>query len=123
MIREYEDRDYESICKWLTLRDMPPIPEWSLPPHGMIVEGVACGFLIVMDNNFGMLDFYISNPHSDKSSRDKALDHITHDLINLGKDLSLKMILCSTKSRAVKERARKHGFRSDGQFTNFILEV
>jgi len=118
-MRTYQPSDYETILEWSFVRDMNPPPKWSIPETGIVVPGIAMGFLILTNNRCAILDFYLSNPVSDKRIRDKALDDITSKLIELAEDMHVKMILCNSQHPAVKERARKHGFNSLGLFECF----
>ena len=118
-MKVYQEKDYKTISHWCALRDMEPPPEWSLPELGVMVENIAVGFLILTNNNCAFLDFYISNPMSDKTMRSRALDQITEALIDTAKDLRVKLVMCNTASFPVKERARRHDFESVGEMTHF----
>lgn len=122
-MREYQKEDYSLICKWCAERDISPPPEWSLPEHGLIVDGHAVGFLILMNNRCGILDFYISSPFSDKIFRSRALDKITRGLLDIAKEQDLKIVLASTKKMSVKDRAIRNGFSPDGHFMSLKKEI
>lgn len=122
-MKAYCNYHYEMISKWCSLRDKPAPPEWAVPDSGLIIEGVACGFVILLSNGCGMLDFYISNPHADRESRRKALREITSELIEVAKELGVKMLLCNTQSESIKNLAFETGFRLDGDFTCFSMEI
>lgn len=118
-MRLYSPSDYETILEWSFVRDMNPPPKWSVPETGIVVEGIAMGFLILTNNRCGILDFFISNPTSDKNIRSRALDEITSKLIELAEDMHVKTLLCNSQHPAIKARAIKHGFNSLGLFECF----
>jgi hypothetical protein len=118
-MRTYADKDYQMISHWCALRDMAPPPEWSLPDLGLIVDDVACGFLILTNNNCAFLDFYISNPNSEKKIRDDALDSITEELVGLSKDLKIKLLMANSRSFPIIERAKRFDFETVGEMTHF----
>jgi hypothetical protein len=122
-MRTVEKSDHETLQKWCSMRDMPPLNEELIPDTGFIVDDVAAGFLICMNNNMGMIDFYISNPYSDKKERDKVLDEITLELILTAKDVGMKQLICTTQNEAIKKRAMFHGFQFEGEFSAFKMEL
>ena len=115
----YKSEHYHQIYNWCMVRDMVVPPRWILPETGIIVPYVAVGFLILTNTKCGILDFFISNPLSDKKERDQALDLITINLIELSIDMDLKMIACNSQHPAIKERALKHGFNFLGNYSSF----
>ena len=123
MIRIYEEKDYKTIAHWMSLRDRAPMPEWSIPPSGFIVDDVAAGFLTLTNNYVGILDFYISNPFSSSRERNQALDFITKELIEFAKVMGCKMITCSSQVNSIQSRALKHGFKKDGDFIFYSRSV
>lgn len=114
---------FGQLVRWYAIRDQDCPPEWSIPDTGVIVEGVAAGFFILMSNNCGMFDFFISNPLSDKRERDKALDKIVTELIEIARDVNCRAILCNSEHPAIKARAMKHGFNFIGDFSCFSREI
>lgn len=118
-MRIYEKADYDMISKWCIARDMKIPPAWSFPETGLIVDDVACGFLVISNNHCGWLDFYMSNPRSSKEIRNHSLDKITSNLIDLAKGMAIKMIFCNTQNPSIIDRALKHGFKSQGKFDCF----
>ena len=122
-MRAITQADFQILNHWCSLRDLPPLDQDVLPDTGFIVDEIAAGFLIAMNNNMGILDFYVSNPHSDKKERDVALDEITKELIATAKDVGMKRLICTTKNDAISKRAMFHGFEYMGQFASFRLEL
>jgi hypothetical protein len=122
-MRTYERADYKTLAHWCARRDIEAPPEWVFPATGYIVDEIAAGFLVFMNNEMAMIDFFISNPLSDKKERDKALDKISKALIARAKDAGIKMLICTTQKEAVKKRALFHDFKYQGEFSAFRLEL
>lgn len=122
MVNEFVRDDYPQLCKWWLNRGMPIIPYDVLPTYGLIGKDVAAGFLISTDSSVAILDFFISNPVSDRCERDKILDKITRGLIARGKQQGFKVLKADTSIKSIAERAKKHGFECIGRFDSFILK-
>jgi len=122
-MRAFEKKDYAILCHWCWLRDKPSPPEWAVPDTGFIVDHVAAGFLILTSNGCAILDFYVSNPNSNKDERDKALDLITEELIEAAREVGVRLLVCSSRSEAIKVRAMKHGFKLSGLYACFEMEL
>lgn len=118
-MRRYRPVDYTSICQWCDSREIDPPPAWSVPKHGFIVEDIAVGFLILTDNRFAIIDYYISNPKSDKDLRSHALNAITNELIRVAKLRKVKILICNSMNKSIKQRAIDTGFDCIGDMTNF----
>jgi len=124
MVKEFnETRDYKELVSWYHARDLVAPGLDMLPTYGLIIKGIAAGFIIVTDCNLGYLEFYISNPHTDKKERDLALDLITRGLIEHGESVGISNFKCDTQSPAVMKRASRFGFRDIGLFSNYFLSI
>src|SRR5438309_6025945 len=121
--RLFETSDFPELDRWLEARGMPISRPSLMPKHGVIVEGIAAGFIYLTDGGIAILDYFVSNPKSDKSERDQSLDVITLSLIQVGHAHGIHAFKCDTKIIAVKERARRLGFMETGEFTAFFREV
>lgn len=122
-MRPYMEADFKEISQWCEAQKVNTPPEWSIPKAGFIEPGIACGFLIRMENAIGKLDFYIGNPASTDEARNAALDEITEGLIKYGKHLNLKMIVCDSNIPAIQKRAVKHGLIGIGTFKSFYRSL
>jgi|WetSurMetagenome_2_1015567.scaffolds.fasta_scaffold100855_2 hypothetical protein len=115
--------DLKMINEWMESRALPKIPEWSLPKIGFIVEDVACGFLIYMSNECGLLDFFISNPFATKEDREDAFDAIVYELEDLAKKCKLKILFANSKIKTMKTLAEKMGFEYMGEYSEYKKEL
>lgn len=123
MVKQFERGDYEEISNWYEKWGSPTPPYDSLPTNGLIRKGIAAGFLVTTDSSVGILDFYISNRFADRNERNKTLDEITKRLIALGLRQGLKYFKCDTQIDAIKDRAKKHGFKHIGEFSSYFIQV
>lgn len=123
MIRAFNKSDYEEIATWYAGRDQPiPTPK-ALPEIGYIEPGVAAGFLFRTDANWCLIESYIAHPNSDSKVRSEALDLITFALIQTAKEMGFRHIVSMTKNEAIIQRAKKHDFKSMGQYEMLSKEI
>jgi len=122
-VRDYYPDDYHMISKWCSLRYVPVPPVWSFPPTGVIVPDVACGFLLKMNNQCAIMDFFISNPEASKEDRADAFDLIVEDLELSAKEAGIKMLLANSNIAAIQEMAQKHNYSFAGNFVHFMKEL
>jgi hypothetical protein len=121
MVREYGPQDYKTLCHWYESRGLNVPPDDMLPTYGLIAPGVAAGFLIITDCNLAIIDFFISNPESDKESRKLALDQIVEGLLEWGHGLGVTNFKADTQNESIKLRATERGFKCIGEFSNYFL--
>jgi hypothetical protein len=112
--------DFDSMREWYKGYGMNIRPNENVffPKTGYVVEGVAAGFLyIVMGAPLGYLDGYIANRKASKSDRNQALDLITEMLLALAKVKRIRYLKCDTQVDPIRERAKRFGFTSLGEYT------
>lgn len=119
----FKPEDYVQLTRWFRLREVPVPPLEFLSNHGYIVDDVAAGFLYLTNSAVGIIDGYVTNPESDKSARDNALDWITIHLTAYAKNSGCKLLKCDSKIKEVIIRAKDHGFKEIGQFTCLAKEL
>lgn len=119
-MRKFMKHDYITVCNWMVKREMKPPPYHTLPPTGLILDSVACGFMIKTDNGVGILDFFISNPEAPKSMRYAALDEIASCLIERAKRDGIKQLKCDTSIESIYRLAIKHEFHAVGSFKSMV---
>jgi hypothetical protein len=90
-----------------------------LPQLGLIVPGVAAGFLYRTDSTLCLIDALISNPAVDAGTRDAAIDVVVTNLIGVATELGFTSMLAYTAFDAVKSRAIRHGFEFDDDVYHF----
>jgi hypothetical protein len=122
-LRNYEQSDYATIESWCFLRKVDPMLEADLPDTGLYVEDHAVGFIIMMSNNYVMLDFFITNPMSSKEDRTTALDLIMNEVIKRCKFFKIRKIIATSNLKATKDVCERHGLKSVGEFVSYQREL
>lgn len=124
-IRRFEiTKDYPQVADWWFEQKWPIIDTKHLPRIGFIVDGYCAGFLYQTDSAFGLLEFVIANPKTDKEERSKALDLLLETLIKQAKELNIKSLFTSLEHPKLLERYKKHGFNvSDTNMTNMLMRL
>lgn len=119
----FTKHDFMKICNWMNERGIKAPPFEELPPTGLIVDNIACGFLITTDNGYGILDYFLSNPSMPLRARAQAIDEIAGLLIEKAKLLNLRKLKCDTKIRSIHRQALKHGFQTTGLYSSLMREI
>ena len=122
-VRRYFGNDYEQVKSWFLARKMVPPPEDLLPKNGVIMDGIAAGFLYLTDSSVAIIDGYISNKDSVKHERDQAIDKLTLELISIAKAKGFKIIKADTMIKSVGNRAALHGFIELGWHNSYVKEL
>lgn len=123
LARRVLELDFDEIEKWFDKHHLKMPAKGLFPRIGFIVNGVAAGFIYSTDSLVSIIDCYISNPHIDAQTRDKALNAITDELIKSAKSHGCKIIKCDTKLESIKHRALAHGFKSLGAHESLSMEI
>lgn len=122
-MRRYVESDYQQIKSWLIKRDRSYPQADNLPTIGLIVDDVACGFLIKTDTKTAIMEYFISNPDASIFKINEAIDLIILGLTELAEDNGFKYIKCDSNLRSIQRKALKNGFIPIGNYHNFIKEV
>ena len=116
-VRRYKAKDYDTICGWFNKRNLNSPTSKQLPKNGAIVDDLACGFLFITDGDFAYIDFYISNPDSEKEQRAEALQLVTKQLIAWAEYMEFSQIMANTQFDSIEKLALQNGFKNIGQYT------
>lgn len=122
-MRTYSKHDYSQVCEWYGARHQSPPPIECTPETGVIVDGVAAGFLLKTDAKVGILEFFITNKDAEKELRHRAMTDIAHALTLTAKNLGLKQIVCNTEFDNVKRLLHLSNFTYYGEFSTFSKEL
>lgn len=123
MVRPYSNDDYEMICHWFEQRGFNPPTRSLLPLTGAIASDAACGFLYCTDSDVAFIDFYITNPEVDVSTRATALKDVTQHLIRWAKEMEYTVIMANTQKRSIENLAIEHGFKNIGKHSVLMKEL
>ncbi len=122
-IRPYTSDDKQMLDELYLSRDMTPLPTEFLPKHGVIVPGVAAGFLYLAEAGLCFIEGYISNRYCSQYERSLALDAITEALAEKAKELGVKKLMALTQSQAIYERSLKLKFADMGSYQVTRLDI
>ncbi len=111
--------DLDELNRWLDVRGLMPVEAHALPIVGMIVPGVAAGFLYRTDSSIGFLDGFASNPEAPKETRAAALLHIGDALASR---FDGRFLLVYTEHVGISRWCRETGFTDRGSMRLFTRE-
>lgn len=112
---------YKAIASWYHARDLEaPIPD-AIPDIGYIVDGKVAGWLHRTDTNMAIIDTYISNPHSTRSSRRHAVELLTATLLDAAGVMGCNKVICLVSIPDHNKLASKYNLKETGQQV-FTLE-
>lgn len=109
-MRRYAPADLPEIARWYAARGLKAPTDDMLSPYGMIVPGVAAGWLYRTDSSFALLDGYISNPAAPREERASALQQITDELLAEAFRNGAARVLAYTAITSIEDLALRSGF-------------
>ncbi len=117
-MRHIEASDFFELAIWWRTHEKTPLKEEQRPEHGIIVPGVAAGFIYLTDGDLAILEHYVTNPLASSEDRHEALDEITKGLTVIAKRAGKGRVVASVQDAGFLDRSvRDHGFRHLGTFT------
>lgn len=120
--RTYRSSDLEEIRSWYEKRSMTCIPD-LLPPIGVIVPGIACGFIMRTDTKACILEPFIANPDALQGQRDEALTQILQTLVIKAKEFGCTHVFGFSSSPTMVKRALDQGFTLTSQSLTVVKEL
>ena len=102
--------DLKDIRSWLETRGLDGDLVDDLPEIGMVIPGVAAGFLRQCEGGYALMDSFVTNPIEHHKTRNDALNSIVTALLEKAKQLKLKSLLAYSTDYFTLERAKKYGF-------------
>lgn len=106
-MRPFKRTDLASINKWLKRNSHPPVTLQDLPLKGIIVPGVAAGFLREVEGGIAIIDGLCSNPLVSSGTRNSAMNKIYKNLLSM----PYKQFIGFTVDAGALERAKRQGFQ------------
>lgn len=120
-MRTVTPEDLPDIQEWFLDRGMEMPALWFFSTTGLIVPGVAAGFLYVTNSGVATLDCFITCKDAPLSDRFVAVRDITSGLIQMAyNECNVKMLCCTSKIRSIKRIAEEFGFESMGLSEGFF---
>lgn len=106
--------DLADIRRWHRSHGLDMAADGKFPRNGMIVPGVAAGFLYSTDSSVCFIEGFVSNPEASVMERGRALRDIGAGLLLLAKRLGFSRAVSTTQSDGIAALGRRLGFRDDG---------
>lgn len=122
-VREFKKEDLKTVNHWLDCRKLPSIDMMHLPNLGYICDNVAVGFIYLTDSTVAILDCFVASPHANKEEIDEALNLIVIHLLSHARLCGVTLVTCTTKSKSIKTRAEKFGFKKTGECIELSKEL
>lgn len=95
-------------------KDLPGIGYICFPEHEKSPEElgppIAAGFIRLMENDYGVMDSFITHRRYASDMRSAALDMIMKKLVLVGRDVGLKKLLAFSLESSLIKRACDLGF-------------
>lgn len=122
--RAFTPADYAEVASWWEAQGWPVIPPEMLPGTGVVVPGLAAGFLYKTDSAIAILEFVVANPASDKMERRAALDAVIEALLAYAALVGARAVFTSCQHPSLLARYQNHGFQiTDTGMTNLIRRI
>lgn len=105
---------------WMRSRSQDmPLKEW-IPKTGVIVDDVACIFLIKTDCKLGFLEFFMTNPEASEHARMEACDLGLKEVERIGRQMGMHTIFANTSIPKVMAVVLRHNYLGDGKAFYFF---
>ncbi len=113
-MKRFSDTDLAEVATWYAARGLKAPTLDMLSSYGVIVHGVAAGWLFRTDSTFALLDGFISNRLASYEDRAVAFDAIVADLLAEAERTGFRRVLAYTRSGSIERLAVRSGFRCHG---------
>lgn len=116
-------KDLGNIISWYRVRNLPSPPSWSLSKYGLMVPGVAAGFLYRTDSGLALVEGLITNPDAPSMVRGRALELVLRNLVAVARDMGFHMVLGFVQSSGSAALARRCGLREVGKYIGLAIDL
>lgn len=118
-----QESDLKEVYSWMMARRLAIPPPWSFSDIGLMVRGVAAGFLYTTNSGIAYLDSFITNPDRPKEERMGAIESIANALVHAAKSHGVSMVVCHSKFDSIVNAAMKIGFADTGPHTGLARRL
>lgn len=122
-MRPFAPQDLDELNRWYAARGLPLVPLSALPAIGVVVDGVAAGFLYRTDSDIALLDGYVTNPAAGGRARRAAFDAIVEELVRAAKCAGARRVIGMAASGGVSRAVDQLGLRFIGLYSMHAREV
>lgn len=116
-------RDFNEINLWRHWRGLDILSRDFYPNTGLMVHGVAAGWLVETDSKVALLENFISNPKAYKQERMEAVKEIGHDLAEYAKRRGYTKLFIITNSGVIEKYALEEKYEKLGTANLFAKEI
>lgn len=111
------------MAEWYRARGDAVPAEDTLPGTGLIVPGVAAGFLFRTDSAFCLLDGFVTSRDAPAKERHRALGAIVDALTEEAKALGFRCVVGLTRSSGMAKLVRRRQFSDLGRYVMLQREA
>jgi len=120
IFRRLTENDYDTICSWWKWWRWPILPKESLPDNGksgFMVEKnnvpIVCGFLVITNSSWALLEWIVSNPKYKNKDRQQAIELLINNIEQVCKQMNIKHIFSVAKNKHLLNTHEKLGWFVD----------
>lgn len=122
-VRPYEPKDLDTINRWYAAHGKQAVTDDLLPATGVIVDGVAAGFLYSTDSAIAVLDGFVTCPDAPLRQRFEALLGIIDQLTTTAKENGARRVVGFTRSHGMERLCERLKFACGGDFSLMVKGV
>ena len=120
-LRRFQPEDYEEVSQWWRAHGWAPVPLQALPVTGLIVPGIAAGWLYKTDSSLAWLEWLVTNPNAAGEARHAALNEVIEAALKEAEIGGAAAVFTSLSDKSLLGRYQRHGFVvSDTGMTNMV---
>lgn len=119
----YLPEDYEQLKVWYAARGLDAPSAEAIPKTGIIIPGIAIGFLLRTDGPIALIWGLVSNPAVDQGTREKAVELVVDRLESLARNSGFIQIVGLTVQEKVLGYARKKKYQQGGRVSLVVKEL
>lgn len=108
-MRHVEKDDFQEINLWREQRQAPILSQDFYPQTGLIVDGIAAGFLTMTDTKVALMENFITNPKAYKEDRENAVFEILEGLEKIAVQMGFKYVVGFTDHPKIEHYAKMIG--------------
>lgn len=127
-IRHFTIQDYPTVCSWWKGHGWEEIPFAWLPFNGIIISDdigpICAGFIYKTDSAMGIFEYVVSNPKSELSRKDVAMDLLIDAACLMARGLGMGVLFSAFGSKGLSKRMVRHEFKVIGtEVTNLLRRL
>lgn len=122
-IRRFEPEDLNALDSWLMARGEPLLGPEFLPEVGMIVPGVAAGFLYRAEGKMALLEHFVTNRTESRINREEAVSLIADSLVEIAKAEGFSVVVAITRALPIIKHCDNKGFKCLGPHGVYLKEI